>query len=73
MFNEKKVVGFTNDNREEENDLLFDVIFDDEIEADDSKNIVTADIKEEVPDVELKDEEVSVDEDISSIPVMKMK
>ena len=39
VFNDKKVVGFTNDLREAENDLLFDVTFEDQKEAEDSQTL----------------------------------
>ena len=65
MFNEKKVVGFTNELREEEDDLLFDVTFDDEIEPDDNKIIVKVENNDEVPEIEVKSK-VVVDEESSS-------
>ena len=40
VFDENKVVGFSSDPREEENDLLFDVTFDNETKAEDNENIV---------------------------------
>ena len=58
IFNEKKVVGFTTELREEENDLLFDVTFDDEIEPDDKKIIVKVENKDGVPEIEAKSEVV---------------
>ena len=40
VFNEKRVVGFTNGTREDENyDLLFDVTFDDEIEQSKAESV----------------------------------
>ena len=65
MFNERKVVGFTNEPREAENDLLFDATFEDEKDAKDSQNVVKIDIKEEGPEIEIK-LEVLVDEESSS-------
>ena len=50
VFNERKVVGFTNELRETENDHLFDVTFEDQNEAEDSQNVVKIEIKEEGPD-----------------------
>ena len=44
VFNEREVVGFTNEPRETEDDLLFDVTFEDQNEADDSQNVVKIDI-----------------------------
>ena len=41
VFYEKKLVGFTNELRVEESNLLFDLTFGDEIEAEDKKIIVT--------------------------------
>ena len=65
VFNERKVVGFTNEPREAENDLLFDVTFEDQNEAEDSQNVVKIDIKEEGPEIIIKPE-VLVDEESSS-------
>ena len=65
MFNERKLVGFTNDPREAENDLLFDVTFEDQNEAENSQNVVKIDIKKEGPGMEIKPE-VLVDEGNSS-------
>ena len=65
MFNERKVVGFTNEPREAEDDLLFDVTFEDKNEAEDSQNVVKIDIKEEGPEIAIKPE-VLVDEESSS-------
>ena len=54
VFNERKVVGFTNEPRETENDVLFDVTFEDQNEAEDSQNVVEKDIKEEGPETLIK-------------------
>ena len=53
MFNERKVVGFTNELKEAENDLLIDVEFADQNEVEDSQNAVEKDIKEETPEKEI--------------------
>ena len=60
---ERKVVGFTNGLRGEQNDLLFDVTFRDETEAEDNKIIVTVKNKDEFPEIEVTSE---VDEESSS-------
>ena len=65
VFNERKVVGFTNEPRETENDLLFDVTFEDQNEAKDSQNVVKSEIKEESPEIVIK-LEVLVDDESSS-------
>ena len=65
VFNERKVVGFTNKTRETENDLLFDVTFEDQNEAEDSQNFVKIEIKEEGPEIVIKPE-VLVDDESSS-------
>ena len=65
VFNERKVVGFTNEPREAENDLLFDVTFEDQNEAEDSQNVVKIDIKEKGPEIVIKPE-VLIDEESSS-------
>ena len=65
VLNERKVVGFSNGPREAENDLLFDAIFEDQNEAEDSQNYVKIDINEEGLEIVLKPE-VLVDEDSSS-------
>ena len=65
VFNEKKVVGFTNNLRETENDLLFDVTFEDQNEAKVGQNVVKIDIKEECPEIKIKPE-VLIDEESSS-------
>ena len=65
VFNERKVVGFTNEPRETENDLLFDVTFGDQNEAQDSQNVVKIKIKEKGPEIVVKPE-VLVDDESSS-------
>ena len=65
VFIERKLLGFTNDPREAENDLLFDVTFADQNEAEDSQNLVRIDINSECPAIEIKPE-VLVDEVNSS-------
>ena len=65
MFNERKVVGFTNEAREAENDLLSDVTIEDRNEAEDSQNVFKIDIKEEGPE-RVIEPEVLVDEESSS-------
>ena len=65
VINERKVYGFTNELREAENDLLFDVTFVEQIGVEDNQNIVKIDIQEETLEIELKPE-VSVDEKNSS-------
>ena len=64
-FNEKKVVGFTNELREAENDLLCDITYEDQNEAEDNQNVVRIDVKEEAPEREIKPE-VLIDEESSS-------
>ena len=64
MFFGKILVGFTND-VEEENDRFFRLTFEDQIKAKDSKNGVSMDIKEKVPEIEIK-LEVLADEEGSS-------
>ena len=55
VFNEKRVVGFTNETREDENnDLLFDVTFDDEIEQSKAESVPKTEVKDEGPEVEVK-------------------
>ena len=56
VFNERKVVGFTKKSREAENDLLFDLTFQDQNEAKESQNVVKIDIKEEGPELVIKPE-----------------
>ena len=65
VFDERKVIDFTKEPRETENDRLFDVTFEDQNEAQDSQNVVNIDIKEEGPEIVIKPE-VLVDEEISS-------
>ena len=65
MFNERKVVGFTNEPREAENDLLFDVTFEDQNEVEGSQNVVKIETKEEGPEIVIKPE-VLVDDESSS-------
>ena len=65
VFNERKVVGFTNDPKQAENDLLFDVTFEDQNEVEDSQNVVKIEIKEEGPEIVIKPE-VLVDDESSS-------
>ena len=65
VFLERKVVGFTNETREAENDLHFDVTFEDQNEAEDIQHVVKIDIKEESPEKVIQPE-VFVDEEISS-------
>ena len=45
VFNERKLVGFTNDPKEAENDLLFNVTFEDQNEVEDSQNVVKIETK----------------------------
>ena len=72
VFNERKVVDFTNEPREAENDLFFDAIFKDQNEAEDSQNVFKIDIKEEGPEIEIKPE-VLVDEESSSVVRLRIK
>ena len=65
VFNEKKLVGFTNDPRQAENDLLFDVTFEDHNEVEDSQNLVKIETKEEGLEIVIKPE-VLVDDESSS-------
>ena len=65
VFHERKVVGFTNDPKEAENDLLFDVTFEDQNEVEDSQNVVKIETKEEGPEIVIKPE-VLVDDESSS-------
>ena len=48
FFNERKVVGFSNQPTEGENDFFFDVAFDDENDIDDNENIVAIEKNDEV-------------------------
>ena len=66
VFNERKVVGFPNELGEAENDLLFDVTFEDQNETEDSQNVVKIHVKEEAPKIKRK-HEVLADEENSSI------
>ena len=66
MFNERKVDSFTNEPRETENDLLFDVTFEDQNEAEDSQNVVKIEIKAEGPEVVIRPEVLADDESSSS-------
>ena len=67
VFNEKKVVGFSNESREDENsDLLFDVTFEDEMEEGKVDKIVKVEVKNEQPEFEIKRENSS-DEGNSSV------
>ena len=61
---ERKIVGFTKEPREAENDVLFDVTFEDQNEAEDSQNVVKIDMKEEAPEIVTKPE-ILVDEESS--------
>ena len=54
MFDDTKVVGFTNEPREEENDFLVDKTFDDETNAEDNENIVKLENKDERTETEVK-------------------
>ena len=66
VFNEKKIVGFTNEAREDENDdLLFDVTFD-ESENNEPESIPEIEVKDESPEVEVKVENVTDEENSSS-------
>ena len=65
VFIEKKVVGFTNELREAENDLLFEVTFEDQKESKDTQD-VKIDIKEEATQIEIKPELLVNDEESSS-------
>ena len=65
VLNERKVVGFTNEPRETENDLLFDVTFEDRNENENSQNVAKIEIKEEGPETVIKPE-VLVDDESSS-------
>ena len=65
VFNERKVVGFTNEPRETEDDLLFDVTFEDQNENENSQNVVKIEIKEEGLEKLIKPE-VLVDDESSS-------
>ena len=64
MCDEKKIVGFTNEPRKEENDLVFDVNFGDETKAEDNENIVIVESEDESTEAEVKSE-VEVDEENS--------
>ena len=67
VFNEKKVVGFTNETREDENDdLLFDVTLDDEIEQSKAESVQKTGVKDEGPEVEVKVENATDQENSSS-------
>ena len=67
VFNEKRVVGFTNETRENENDhLLFDVTFDDEIEQSKTEIAEKTEVKDEGPEVEGKVENATDEENSSS-------
>ena len=60
VFNEKKVVGSSNESRNDENsDLLFDVTFEHEIEEGNVEKIVKVEVKNEQPDIEIKMEKSS--------------
>ena len=65
VFNERKVVGFTNEPRETEDDLLFDVTFEDQNENENSQNVVKIETKEEGPEIVIKPE-VLIDDESSS-------
>ena len=65
VFNERKVVGFTNEPRETKDDLLFDVTFEDQNENGNSQNVVKMETKEEGPEIVIKPE-VLVDDESSS-------
>ena len=66
VFNEKKIVGFTNEARENENDdLLFDVTFD-ESENNKPESLPKVEVKDESPEVEVKVENVTDEENSSS-------
>ena len=64
MCDEKKIVGFTNEPRKEENDLVIDLNFGDETKAEDNENIVIVENKDESIEAEVKSE-VEVDEENS--------
>ena len=64
-FNERKVVDFRNEPRETEDDLLFDVTFEDQNENGNSQNVVKIETKEEGPETVIKPE-VLVDDESSS-------
>ena len=49
-----------------ENDVLFDVFFDDKYEAGDNQNVVTTDFKEECPEIEMKPDVLADEENSSS-------
>ena len=55
-----------NEPRETENDLLFDVTFEDQNEAEGSQNVVKIEIKEEGPEIVIKPELLVDDESSSS-------
>ena len=65
VFDETKVVGFTNEPREEEYDLLLDVTSDNEAKAEDNENIVTVAKKDDGTETEVKSE-IELDEESSS-------
>ena len=66
MFNGKRVVGFTNETREDESDdLLFDVTFDNEIEQSKAESVQKIEVKDEGPEVEVK-VGIATDEENSS-------
>ena len=67
VFNERKVVGFTNEPRETKDDLLFDVTFEDQNENENCQNVVKIEIKEEGPEVVIKPEVLVDDESSSTI------
>ena len=56
VFNERKVVGLTNELREEENDLLFDATFDEKTEIQDKKMIVKLKNMDKNPKKEFRSE-----------------
>ena len=64
MFNDRKVVSFTNEPREAENDVLFDVTFEDQNEPEESQNVVKIDIKDEGLEIVITPE-ILVDDKIS--------
>ena len=66
VFNDKKIVGFSNEAREYENDdILFDVTFD-ESENNEPESISKIEVKVESPEVEVKVENVTDEENSSS-------
>ena len=65
MFNEREVVGFTNELRGTENDLFFHATFENQNKAEDSQKVVKIDVKKEATEIKIR-LEVLVDDKNSS-------